>query len=210
MIALTNALNMVPHIIEYRVRAAEHATTQHSAARWHGVDRQRRPDTDIACVPRVADGDRRLTVDADPDPADPATGCNTRCGESKSEDYAANGGDPGGPDAPDPADGSRSAMGLANAWPPAELLEALRAGAEEAIDRLVAGDVVGARHKWAEAGRLLSRQPSFRRGEPRLVTYAGRTQNVSAWARELGWSHQALLYRLGAMPLERALTPRVR
>lgn len=72
----------------------------------------------------------------------------------------------------------------------------------------VAGDVLGARKRWAEVGGMLSRRPKGKRGVPRLVTHAGRSQTVSAWARELGWSPQALAYRLGAMPLDEALLRR--
>ena len=94
---------------------------------------------------------------------------------------------------------------MANAWPPADLLDALRAGAAEALDLFVAGDVLGARKRWAEVGGMLSRRPKGKRGVPRLVTHGGRSQTVSAWARELGWSPQALAYRLEVMPLDVAL-----
>ena len=63
---------------------------------------------------------------------------------------------------------------------------------------------------WAEVGRLLSREPPGYKGEPRFVTYGRRTLSVSAWARELGWTRQALSYRIAVMPLERALTPRMK
>jgi len=102
------------------------------------------------------------------------------------------------------------AKGLATAWPPADLLDALRAGVAEALDLFVAGDVLGARKRWAEVGGLLSRRAKGKRGVPRLVVQAGRSQTVSAWARELGWSPQALAYRLGVMPQAEALTPRAR
>jgi len=97
---------------------------------------------------------------------------------------------------------------LANAWPPADLLDALRAGAAEALDLFVAGDVLGARKRWAEVGGMLSRRPKGKRGVPRIVTHAGRSLTVAAWARELGWSPQALAYRLAVMPQADALTPR--
>jgi len=41
-----------------------------------------------------------------------------------------------------------------------------------------------------------------------MVTHDGRSKTVSAWARELGWSPQALAYRLDVMPLAEALAPR--
>ncbi len=71
-----------------------------------------------------------------------------------------------------------------------------------------AGDVVGARKRWAEVGGMLSRRPKGTRGALRHVTHEGRTQTLSAWARELGWSHQALSYRLEVMPLDVALVAR--
>jgi hypothetical protein len=99
---------------------------------------------------------------------------------------------------------------LASAWPKSEQVEALRAGTAEALDRFAAGDVVGARRQWAKLGALLTRRPPGKRGKARMVTYAGRTQNVTAWARELGWTPQALSYRLDVMPLEEALVPRAK
>jgi hypothetical protein len=105
-------------------------------------------------------------------------------------------------------DRSRLASGLANAWPPAEVLEALQAGAAAALSLFAAGDVLGARKRWAEVGGMLSRRPKGKRGVARLVTHAGRSQSVSAWARELGWSPQALAYRLEVMPLDTALVRR--
>lgn len=108
----------------------------------------------------------------------------------------------------DPPDRSLSATGLATAWPPADLVAAIREGAERTIERLVAGDVLGARHKLAEVRALLTRQPMGKRGKRRLVTHAGKTQSVSEWARELGRTPQGLMYRLHVMPLEEALTPR--
>lgn len=41
----------------------------------------------------------------------------------------------------------------------------------------------------------------------RLLTFNGKTQCMSEWAREIGMSHQSLAYRLGlGMPVEKALT----
>jgi hypothetical protein len=88
------------------------------------------------------------------------------------------------------------------------LLEALHAGAAEALGMFAAGDVLGARKRWTEVGAMLSCRPKGKRGVPRLVTHAGRSQTVSAWARELGWSPQALAYRLEVMPLDVALVRR--
>lgn len=105
-------------------------------------------------------------------------------------------------------DRSRLAKSLASAWPGAEVVQTLRAGAAQALDLFVAGDVVGARKRWAEVGALLTRRPPGKRGKARMVTHEGRTLNVSAWARELGWSVQALSYRLDVMPLAVALVPR--
>ena len=51
-------------------------------------------------------------------------------------------------------------------------------------------------------------QASLQRGEPRIVVHAGRSLMLSAWARELGWSPQALAYRLDVMPQVEAMTPR--
>jgi hypothetical protein len=62
-------------------------------------------------------------------------------------------------------------MGLASAWPPAELLDALRAGAAEALDVFAAGDVLGARKRWAQVGGMLSllaQQPGIRCTDPVL------------------------------------------
>lgn len=129
-------------------------------------------------------------------------------GGSKTEDSAPK---HAGPIEAAPADAperSGLATGLASAWPPADLLTALRAGVAEALDLFVAGDVLGARKRWAEVGGMLSRRPKSKRGVPRLVAHGGRTQTVSAWARELGWSPQALAYRLGVMPIEVALVRR--
>ncbi len=89
-------------------------------------------------------------------------------------------------------------------------MERLRAGAVEALDLFTAGDVLGARKRWAEVGGLLSRRPKGKRGAPRLLTHGGRSQTVSAWARELGWSPQALAYRLDVMPQADALVPRLK
>jgi hypothetical protein len=97
---------------------------------------------------------------------------------------------------------------LASEWPNAELMETLRAGAADALGMFAAGDVVGARKRWAEVGAMLSRRPKSGRGVLRKLTHDGRSQTVSAWARELGWSPQALTYRIEVMPLEEALTPR--
>jgi hypothetical protein len=102
------------------------------------------------------------------------------------------------------------AKGLASAWPPAELMAQLHAGVAEALDLFTAGDVLGARRRWAEVGGFLSRRPKGKRGAPRLLTHDGRTQTVSAWARELGWSPQALAYRLDVMPQAEALTARAK
>lgn len=87
-------------------------------------------------------------------------------------------------------------------------MAALRAGVEEALERFAAGDVVGARRRWAKLTLMLTRLPPGKRGKARLITHAGKTQNVTAWARELGWTPQALCYRLEVMPYEEALTPR--
>ncbi len=38
------------------------------------------------------------------------------------------------------------------------------------------------------------------------ITFDGRTQNASAWAREIGISYHLLRWRLQNWPLERALT----
>jgi hypothetical protein len=111
-------------------------------------------------------------------------------------------------EASDPPDRSRLAKGLASAWPEAEVVENLRAGAVQALDLFVAGDVVGAREQWAKVGGLLTRRPPGKRGAPRLVTHGDRTLTVSAWARELGWSVQALAYRLDVMPQAEALVMR--
>lgn len=135
-------------------------------------------------------------------------GCNTPSRGSEAEDFGAKEGVSDLPDGEDPPDRSRSAMGLTSAWPPADLIEALRAGAAEAIDRFIRGDVFVARKQWKEVGRLLSREPPGHKGEARFVTHAGRTLSVSAWARELGWTRQALSYRLAVMPIERAMVPR--
>jgi hypothetical protein len=43
-----------------------------------------------------------------------------------------------------------------------------------------------------------------------MVTHGGRTQTVTARARELGRTPQALSHRLAVMPLEDAPTPRVK
>jgi hypothetical protein len=110
----------------------------------------------------------------------------------------------------DPPEASGLAKGLASAWPEVELVEKLRAGAAEALDLFGAGDVLGARRLWADVGALLSRRPLGKRGRPRMVTHAGRTQTVSAWARELGWTVQALAYRLDVMPQAEAMTPRAK
>ena len=87
-------------------------------------------------------------------------------------------------------------------------MESIRTGTAEALDLFVAGDVLGARKRWAEVGGLLARRPRGKRGEPRMVTHDGRTQTVSTWARELGWSSQALAYRLDVMPVDEALVRR--
>jgi hypothetical protein len=50
--------------------------------------------------------------------------------------------------------------------------------------------------------------PMMRRGTPRLVTFNGKTQMLSAWARELGLQLGTLSARLRkGMSVERALTP---
>jgi len=67
-------------------------------------------------------------------------------------------------------------------------MASIRAGAAEALDLFTAGDVLGARTRWAEVGGLLSRRPKGKRGEPRIVAHAGRSLILSVWARELGWS----------------------
>jgi len=112
------------------------------------------------------------------------------------------------PEVADPPAPFGLASGLASAWPSAEHMESIRAGAAEALDLFTAGDVLGARKRWAEVGGLLSRRPKGKRGEPRIVTHAGRAQMLSEWARELGWSPQALAYRLDVMPHVEAMTPR--
>lgn len=129
---------------------------------------------------------------------------------SKSEDSGAICGGGAGSAPPDPPDGSPLATGLASAWPPAGRLDALRAGVAEALDLFAAGDVLGARKRWAGLGGMLTRRPKGKRGVPRLVTHAGRAMTLSAWARDLGWSPQALAYRLDVMPLDVALVPRER
>jgi hypothetical protein len=87
-------------------------------------------------------------------------------------------------------------------------MEALCAGASDALAMFAAGDVVGARKRWAELGGMLSRRPKGSRGVPRLVTHGGRTQTITAWGRELGWTPQALTYRIEVMPLDVALVQR--
>lgn len=44
------------------------------------------------------------------------------------------------------------------------------------------------------------------RSDARLITYDGRTQNLSAWARELGICHSALHRRLEHMTVEEAFS----
>ena len=86
----------------------------------------------------------------------------------------------------------------------------MRAGAAEALELFVAGDVVAARKRWAEAGAKLSLRPASKRGVPRVLTHQGRSLTLSQWARELGWAPQSLVYRVNVMPLEKALVPRVK
>ena len=106
---------------------------------------------------------------------------------------------------PNPSDRCSLAKGLATAWPSAEVLRTLEVGAAEALRQFAAGDVVGARKRWAEVGRILSRCPKGKKGAPRVITHSGRSMRLSAWARELGVSPQALSYRLEVMSLEIAL-----
>lgn len=44
----------------------------------------------------------------------------------------------------------------------------------------------------------------------RMVAFRGRTQCLSAWAVELGWSYMGLVDRVRRMPLESALIPKVK
>lgn len=78
--------------------------------------------------------------------------------------------------------------------------------AAQPLDPSVAGDVLGARKRWAELGGMLMRRPRGKRGVARLVTHAGRSMTLAAWAREPGCS--PLAYRLDVTPLEIAPAPR--
>lgn len=84
-----------------------------------------------------------------------------------------------------------------------------RAAADRAIAHLSAEDRQAARAEALEFLRLCGFGGERRRGVLRYVTdpRTGRTQTVSAWARELGRTSQGLTARLDTMSVERALVP---
>lgn len=81
--------------------------------------------------------------------------------------------------------------------------------ARRAVAAIAAGEPGEARAACLELLSLCRFGGPRRRGVPRYVTdpRSGRTQTVSAWARELGRTSQGLTARLDTMPLGRALVP---
>jgi integrase len=81
--------------------------------------------------------------------------------------------------------------------------------ARRTVAAIAAGDPGEARAACLELLNLCRFGGARRRGIPRYVTdpRTGRTQTVSAWARELGRTSQGLTARLDTMPVERALVP---